>query len=131
MSGQGAGFRTIETADVAGKRVLVRADLNVPAKSGKVTDATRLERIVPPSCRPSAGKVVLMSHFGRPGEPKPEYNSPVRQAGRTARRDESISQTASVSGRGMRQTGQNGDGQLENLRFYLAKRRTARLSPSR
>jgi phosphoglycerate kinase len=76
MTGQGAGFRTVETADVAGKRVLVRADLNVPAKNGKVTDATRLERIVPTITALTArgAKVVLMSHFGRPdGQRKPEY----------------------------------------------------------
>jgi phosphoglycerate kinase len=76
MSGQGAGFRTIETADVAGKRVLMRADLNVPAKDGKVTDATRIERIVPTidSLLKRGAKVVLMSHFGRPkGQRKPEY----------------------------------------------------------
>jgi phosphoglycerate kinase len=76
MSGQGAGFRTIDTADVAGKRVLVRADLNVPAKNGKVTDATRIERLIPTvaGLTKRGAKVVLMSHFGRPdGERKPEY----------------------------------------------------------
>lgn len=76
MSGQGAGFRTLESAEVAGKRVLVRADLNVPAKNGKVTDATRIERLIPTivSLTQRGAKVVVMSHFGRPdGERKPEY----------------------------------------------------------
>ena len=40
-------FRTLDDLDVAGKRVLVRADLNVPVKDGKVTDATRIERLAP------------------------------------------------------------------------------------
>ena len=42
-------LRPIADADVAGKRVLVRADLNVPVKDGKVSDATRLERMLPGS----------------------------------------------------------------------------------
>src|SRR5204863_364124 len=40
-------FRTVDDLDVSGKRVLVRADLNVPVKDGKVTDATRIERLAP------------------------------------------------------------------------------------
>ena len=40
-------FKTIDSVDVAGKRVLVRVDLNVPMKNGKVTDATRIERAAP------------------------------------------------------------------------------------
>ena len=42
-----AGFRTLEDIDVHGKRVLLRADLNVPVKDGVVTDATRIERLAP------------------------------------------------------------------------------------
>jgi len=61
-------IRTISAADVAGKRVLVRADLNVPAKGGKVTDATRLERLVPglKDLMARKAKVIVLSHFGRP-----------------------------------------------------------------
>jgi phosphoglycerate kinase len=53
---------------VKGKRVLVRVDLNVPMDSGKVTDATRLERIAPTITEISekGGKVILLAHFGRP-----------------------------------------------------------------
>ena len=61
-------FRTIDALDPKGKRVLVRADLNVPVKDGKVTDATRIERLAPTIARSSsaAASVIVMSHFGRP-----------------------------------------------------------------
>src|SRR5690348_18371555 len=61
-------FRTLDDGDFAGKRVLLRVDLNVPVKDGKVTDATRIERVVP-TIRELSGKgakVVLLAHFGRP-----------------------------------------------------------------
>ena len=69
-------LKTTDGVDVKGKRVLVRADLNVPVKDGKVTDATRLERIVPGLKDLSArgAKVIVISHFGRPkGGPDPEF----------------------------------------------------------
>ena len=61
-------FKTLDDADVSGKRVLVRVDLNVPMDNGKVTDATRLERIAPTITEISGkgGKVILLAHFGRP-----------------------------------------------------------------
>ncbi|MEZ5924042.1 MAG: phosphoglycerate kinase [Hyphomicrobiaceae bacterium] len=56
------------TADVKGKRVLVRADLNVPVKEGKVTDATRIARFLPTvkDLAVRGAKVIVLSHFGRP-----------------------------------------------------------------
>ncbi len=64
-------FRTLDDFDIAGKRVLVRADLNVPIKDGKVTDATRIERLAPTLAAiiERGGKPVVMSHFGRPKGP--------------------------------------------------------------
>lgn len=61
-------LKTTTGLDVRGKRVLFRADLNVPAKDGKVTDATRLERIVPSlkDLAARGAKVIILSHFGRP-----------------------------------------------------------------
>jgi phosphoglycerate kinase len=61
-------FRTLDDVDVNGKRVLLRVDLNVPMEKGRVTDATRLERIAPTIREISAkgGKVILLAHFGRP-----------------------------------------------------------------
>ena len=63
-----AGFKTIEGMDFAGKRVLLRAGLNVPVQDGKVTDATRIERVVPTIRQiiKAGGKAILISHFGRP-----------------------------------------------------------------
>ena len=65
-------FKTIDAVNVSGKRVLVRVDLNVPMKNGKVTDATRIERAAPTITELAAkgAKVVVLSHFGRPdGKP--------------------------------------------------------------
>ena len=66
-------FRTLDDLDVANKRVLLRADLNVPVKDGKVTDATRIERLAPTieALIAKRAKVIVMSHFGRPKGPDP------------------------------------------------------------
>src|SRR4051812_24912696 len=63
-----SAFRTLDQADVRGKRVLVRLDLNVPTEGGKVTDATRIERSKPTilDIVRRGGKAILLSHFGRP-----------------------------------------------------------------
>jgi len=64
-------FHTIDDLDVAGKRVLLRADLNVPVRDGKVTDATRIERLAPTieALAGKGAKIVVLSHFGRPKGP--------------------------------------------------------------
>jgi len=87
-------FRTLDQLEARGKRVLLRADLNVPIKDGLVTDRTRLERLCP-TIRELSGKgarVVICSHFGRPkGKHVPEMSlRPVARAledvlGRTVR----------------------------------------------
>src|SRR5829696_7433631 len=61
-------FRTLEQADVRGRRVLVRVDLNVPMETGRVSDATRIERVLPTvrEIAEKGGKVILLAHFGRP-----------------------------------------------------------------
>lgn len=64
-----SAFRTLDDAgSLAGQRVLVRVDLNVPMDGGRVTDATRIERIVPTisAIAEQGGRVVLLAHFGRP-----------------------------------------------------------------
>jgi phosphoglycerate kinase len=72
-----ARFQTLDEIDVRGKRVLLRADLNVPVKNGVVTDATRIERLAPTieALIEKGAKVIVMSHFGRPqGRPDPAYS---------------------------------------------------------
>ena len=61
-------FRTLDDLNVKGKRVLVRADLNVPVADGKVTDATRIERQAPTirELAEKGAKVIVLSHFDRP-----------------------------------------------------------------
>src|SRR3984893_9488102 len=69
--------RTLDNADVKGKRVLVRVDLNLPMADGKVSNDTRV-RAVAPTIREIAdkgGKVILLAHFGRPrGGPEEKYS---------------------------------------------------------
>ena len=70
-------FRTLDDLDVTGKRVLLRADFNVPMKDGKVSDLTRIERGAASIRELSqrGAKVVVLSHFGRPnGKPVPEMS---------------------------------------------------------
>ena len=76
-------FRTLDDVDVKGKRVLLRVDLNVPMESGRVTDATRLERIAPTitEIASKGGKVILLAHFGRPkGRDAKDSLKPVAEA---------------------------------------------------
>ena len=61
-------FKTLDDLTVKGKRVLVRADLNVPVADGKVTDATRIERQAPTikELAEAGARVIVLSHFDRP-----------------------------------------------------------------
>ena len=70
-------FKTLDTADLAGKRALVRVDINVPMADGQVTDDTRLRAILPTVAKLRAGgaKVILLAHFDRPkGKRVPEMS---------------------------------------------------------
>src|SRR5665213_3155972 len=69
-----ANFKTLDDADVKNKRVLLRVDLNVPMENGRVTDATRIERVAPSitEIADKGGKVILLAHFGRPKGPDPK-----------------------------------------------------------
>ncbi|WP_299748412.1 phosphoglycerate kinase [uncultured Tateyamaria sp.] len=71
------GWKSLDDMDLNGKRVLTRVDINVPMEDGRVTDATRIERIVPTikDIRARGGSPVLLAHFGRPkGQPNPEMS---------------------------------------------------------
>ena len=62
------GWKSLDDMDLHGKRVLVRVDINVPIENGQVTDATRIERIVPTvhDILSKGGTPILLAHFGRP-----------------------------------------------------------------
>lgn len=62
------GWKTLDDMDLRGKRVLVRVDINVPVENGRVTDDTRIQRIVPTlrDIMDKGGKPILLAHFGRP-----------------------------------------------------------------
>lgn len=118
-------FRTLDDLDPNGKRVLVRADLNVPVADGKVTDATRIERLAP-TIRELADKgarVVVISHFGRPKDREPDLSLrpivPTLAAALDGRKvvfaDDCIGPPAQRAVEGLR----NGEiALLENLRFH-------------
>lgn len=120
-----SGFRTLDSADVSGKRVLVRVDLNVPVKDGKVTDATRIERVAPTITELSdkGAKVILLAHFGRPkGEPVEEYSlAPIAHAAAdvfgkpVAFAPDCIGKAAETA---IEALGQGGILLLENTRFH-------------
>ncbi|MFT3730717.1 MAG: phosphoglycerate kinase [Hyphomicrobium sp.] len=118
-------LKTTDDIDVAGKRVIVRADLNVPIKNGKVTDATRLERVLPgvKALADRGAKVIVISHFGRPKSgPEAELSlKPIAEAmqkllGRpVAFGEDCIGDAAAATVSGLK----NGDvALLENLRFH-------------
>src|SRR5260370_12834014 len=118
-------FRTLDELDGANKRVLVRADLNVPVKDGKVADATRIERLAPTieTLIAKTARVIVMSHFGRPKGPDPAYSlrplvEPLSRAigGRPVAFAEDCIGEPARRGVAALQPGQMGF--LENLRFH-------------
>ncbi|MBV5263551.1 phosphoglycerate kinase [Pinisolibacter aquiterrae] len=72
-----SAFKTLDDADVKGKRCLVRVDLNVPMEEGHVTDDTRIRAVLPTitEIADKGGKVILLAHFGRPKNgPEDKYS---------------------------------------------------------
>ena len=72
-----AAFRTLDGVSVTGKRVLLRADLNVPVRDGKISDLTRIERLSPTirELSEKGARVIVCSHFDRPkGKRVPEMS---------------------------------------------------------
>jgi phosphoglycerate kinase len=65
-----ASFKRLTDFDLAGKRVFIRADLNVPVKDGKVTSDARITASMPTieHCLKAGAKVMVTSHLGRPEE---------------------------------------------------------------
>ena len=70
-------FRTIDALDARGKRILLRADLNLPVRDGRITDMTRIERLAPTirELADAGARVIVCSHFDRPkGRRVPEMS---------------------------------------------------------
>jgi phosphoglycerate kinase len=70
-------YKTLDDLDMKGKRVLVRVDINVPMRDGKVTDDTRMRSIIPTvkEILGKGGRPILLAHFGRPkGKPDPDMS---------------------------------------------------------
>ncbi|MGH6866196.1 MAG: phosphoglycerate kinase [Methyloceanibacter sp.] len=119
-------IRTIEGLDVKGKRVLVRADLNVPIEAGKVADATRIKRIMPTISKLTNGgaKVIVLSHLGRPkGERSPETSlRPVASKMQELLNGSSVRFIGECVGgeveQGVGSLGQGEVAMLENLRYH-------------
>jgi len=119
-------FKTLDDMTVAGQRVLVRGDLNLPVQDGRVTDTTRIDRMLPTlrELMEKGARVVVISHFGRPkGQVVPEMSlKPVADAlsqafggTKVAFAADCIGDAASVVVDGL------ADGEialLENLRFH-------------
>ncbi len=120
---------TLDEADCAGKRVFLRADLNLPMKDGRITDRTRLIRAASTwrEILDRGGRLILASHFGRPGGKRaPEFSlRPLLPAisealgGRAiAFAEDCIGQAAEAAALALK------DGEvllLENLRFHAAE----------
>ncbi|WP_031065351.1 phosphoglycerate kinase [Streptomyces sp. NRRL WC-3742] len=117
-------MKTIEDLDVAGKRVFVRADLNVPLDGSTITDDGRIRAVAPTIAKLLArgAKVVVASHLGRPkGEPDPKFSlAPVAaRLGEILGRPVAFA-TDTVGGSATAAVAALGEGEvalLENLRF--------------
>src|SRR5581483_11281946 len=117
-------FSTLDSANLAGKRVLVRVDLNVPMENGKVTDATRIARVAPTitEIADKGGKVILLAHFGRPKgrEPKESLKPIAAEVAQAVKKpvafaDDCVGEAAEKAVAAMK----NGDILLlENTRFH-------------
>lgn len=121
-------YRTIDALDAKGKRVLLRADLNVPVKDGRITDRTRIERLCPTIAELAHddARVIVCSHFDRPkGRRVPEMSlKPLQEALSAALRrpvawaDDCIGPAAEAAVAAM----QDGDILLlENTRFHAGE----------
>jgi phosphoglycerate kinase len=126
-------WKTLDDMDLAGKVVLTRVDINVPVEGGKVTDATRIERIVPTvkDIIAKGGKPVLLAHFGRPkGKVVPEMSLKVVQPALEAALGVPVRFAADcVGAEAQSAIGALGDGEvllLENTRFHAEEEKNDR-----
>jgi len=120
-----SAFKTIDDIDLKGRKVLVRADLNVPMRDGNVTDTTRIDRTLPTLADlvDKGAKVIVLSHFGRPkGERVPEMSlKPVAAALEKAAGRKVVFGTDCVGEAAEQAIAAAGEGELvvlENLRYH-------------
>jgi len=119
-------FKTLDDLTVAGQRVLVRGDLNLPVQDGRVTDTTRIDRMLPTlrELMEKGARVVVISHFGRPkGQVVPEMSlMPVADALSQALGGTNVAFAADCVGDDAKAVVDGlADGEialLENLRFH-------------
>jgi hypothetical protein len=114
------GWKTLDDMDLAGKRVLVRVDINVPVEDGRVTDATRIERIVPTvkDILAKGGKPILLAHFDRPkGKVVPEMSLRVTLPALEAALGQPVTFVDGQYGAAVAAMGRGDVLLLENLRF--------------
>lgn len=121
-------FQTLDTIDVSGKTVLLRADLNVPVQDGKITDTTRIDRVKPTidTLIQKGAKIIVMAHFGRPkGEVKPEFSLSFLPATLEKQWGKSVSFASDCIGEAASSAIQNMQGGdillLENVRFHAGE----------
>ena len=114
------GYKTLDDMALSGKTVLVRVDINVPMENGVVTDATRIEKIVPTvrDIQAGGGRVVLLAHFGRPkGKVVPEMSLRLVQPALEAALGESVTFIERPSRVAIDALPQNAVVLVENTRF--------------
>ena len=121
-------FTSLRDAEVRGKRVLLREDLNVPTKDGAIADETRITAALPTLrwLRERGAKTVILSHLGRPdGKPNPKYSlRPVatRLAELLATEvrfvDDCVGEAAVAASRGL---ADGGFALFENVRFHAGE----------
>jgi phosphoglycerate kinase len=121
-------WKTLDDIELRGKTVLTRVDINVPVENGTVTDATRIERIVPTinDIIDLGGKPVLLAHFGRPkGEYVPEMSLEVTIPALEAALRRKVTFGADTGEKSAREwIAEMNDGDillLENVRFYAGE----------
>ncbi len=124
-----APFPILDDAELAGKRVLIRVDLNVPMDGAKVTDATRIDRILPnlQEIAAKGAKVIILSHLGRPKGCEEKYSLRPVVAELSARLGKPVAFAADCIGEEARQAvAAMRDGDfllLENTRFHAEEER--------
>ena len=113
-------WKTLDDMDLAGKRVLVRVDINVPVEDGRVTDTTRIDRIVPTvkDIQAKGGKPILLAHFDRPkGKVVPEMSLRQIVPALEAALGQDVIFLDGNYGEGIAAVQDGGVALLENLRF--------------